>query len=196
VSSGSPWLLPDEPRAIRLMNTIWADRTGVHDDLASPEGAMAWFGEVELLDERAEIGADELAQARRLRDAARALAAWMTEDPRPIAEDTRDVDDAIATINQVAIASPPVPQLRRVGAGLDRQPVSAGSAVATALSSLAEETADLLTGELSPELRACLAPRCVLYYVRQDARRVWCSPGCGNRARVARHHRRTRESAR
>ena len=43
-----------------------------------------------------------------------------------------------------------------------------------------------------PQLRACLGPGCVLYFVQQHPRREWCSAGCGNRARVARHYHRHR----
>ncbi|MET9049418.1 CGNR zinc finger domain-containing protein, partial [Streptomyces sp. NPDC004362] len=35
-----------------------------------------------------------------------------------------------------------------------------------------------------------LAPNCLLFFVKNHARREWCSPTCGNRMRVARHHRR------
>ncbi|HEY5833083.1 MAG TPA: CGNR zinc finger domain-containing protein [Streptomyces sp.] len=44
-------------------------------------------------------------------------------------------------------------------------------------------------------LRACPAPRCVRYFVKQHPRREWCRPSCGNRARVARHSARRRERA-
>ena len=43
-----------------------------------------------------------------------------------------------------------------------------------------------------PQLRACLAPGCVLYFVKDHPRREWCGPACGNRARAARHYRRHR----
>jgi predicted RNA-binding Zn ribbon-like protein len=35
------------------------------------------------------------------------------------------------------------------------------------------------------------APGCVLLYVSDHPRRQWCSNACGNRARQARHYRRT-----
>ncbi|WP_317183827.1 CGNR zinc finger domain-containing protein [Intrasporangium sp.] len=44
-------------------------------------------------------------------------------------------------------------------------------------------------------MRACYGPGCVLYFVREHTRREWCSAGCGNRARVARHYHRTRSGA-
>ena len=41
------------------------------------------------------------------------------------------------------------------------------------------------------ELRVCGAPGCVLMFARDHTRREWCSNACGNRARQARHYRRT-----
>ena len=38
------------------------------------------------------------------------------------------------------------------------------------------------------ELRVCVAPRCVLMFVKDHPRREWCSNACGNRARQARHY--------
>jgi predicted RNA-binding Zn ribbon-like protein len=54
---------------------------------------------------------------------------------------------------------------------------------------IALEASDLLT-QGAAGLGACHGPNCVLYFARVPARRQWCSTGCGNRARVARHHRR------
>ncbi|WP_225993278.1 CGNR zinc finger domain-containing protein [Actinomadura rudentiformis] len=42
------------------------------------------------------------------------------------------------------------------------------------------------------QLRACLAPGCVLYFLKNHPRREWCTAACGNRARGARHYRRHR----
>jgi predicted RNA-binding Zn ribbon-like protein len=64
--------------------------------------------------------------------------------------------------------------------------------VAAALSLLAVESIDLLTGAAAGSLRACHAPGCVLYFVKDHPRREWCSTACGNRARAARHYRRHR----
>jgi predicted RNA-binding Zn ribbon-like protein len=61
------------------------------------------------------------------------------------------------------------------------------------LSALAVDAIELLTGPDRANLRACGAPGCVLLYVRGPTRREWCSGPCGNRARQARHYRRTHE---
>lgn len=33
----------------------------------------------------------------------------------------------------------------------------------------------------------CAAPRCGMFFIPENPRQRWCSPECGNRARVARH---------
>jgi predicted RNA-binding Zn ribbon-like protein len=40
-------------------------------------------------------------------------------------------------------------------------------------------------------LRRCANPACLMIFIAVNPRRSWCVPGvCGNRVRVARHHRR------
>jgi len=40
-------------------------------------------------------------------------------------------------------------------------------------------------------LRRCANPACSMIFIAVNPRRSWCAPGvCGNRVRVARHHRR------
>lgn len=194
--SGEPtWLLPAEPRPVRLMNTIRADRDGLHDELGSEQQLAAWLQVTGSVADAVEVSAGELAAAQQLRDALRDLAAWSTDDPRPIVREDLDVDAAIEVINRSARPGAAPPLLRRDGAALRRETPSAGSATEMALASVAAEAIELFTDEAASPLRPCLAPRCVLYYVQRDARRRWCSPGCGNRARVARHYRRTHASA-
>ncbi len=62
------------------------------------------------------------------------------------------------------------------------------------LATFAASAIDLLTGPQRDELRTCGAPGCVLMFLRDHPRREWCSDGCGNRARQARHYERTRGS--
>lgn len=41
------------------------------------------------------------------------------------------------------------------------------------------------------KLRRCANPACSMIFIAVNPRRSWCAPGvCGNRVRVARHHRR------
>ncbi|UWZ59536.1 CGNR zinc finger domain-containing protein [Dactylosporangium aurantiacum] len=67
---------------------------------------------------------------------------------------------------------------------------SAHDPALAAVAAIAEEAVALFAGPDRRLLRACRAPGCVLYFVRNHPRREWCSDGCGNRARVARHYQR------
>jgi len=67
------------------------------------------------------------------------------------------------------------------------------SAARSALAQLGQDAVELLTGPAAVRLRACNAPGCVLYFVKTHPRREWCSEGCGNRVRAARHYQRTRK---
>jgi predicted RNA-binding Zn ribbon-like protein len=159
-----PAPLLGQGRVIDLLNTVWADRSGVHDDLTDAASAL-----------------------RELRDALRVLAADRTADPRPVAAvDHPRVAEAVATLNAAAALAPSWPTL------VDGRLVWASEADAEAreVGGLAGEAVQLLAAE--PELRACLAPGCVLYFVKDHPRRAWCSTACGNRERAARHYARHR----
>src|SRR6266516_3326344 len=96
-------VLPDEPVPVRLMNTIWADRLGVHDALTTAGNLRAWLSAIHL-----DVGQQ---------------------------------------------APGPATPTRR------------------ALSSVAHQSIDLLTSEDRVKLRACNAPGCVLYFVKDHPRR-------------------------
>jgi predicted RNA-binding Zn ribbon-like protein len=70
----------------------------------------------------------------------------------------------------------------------------AASRADVVLGALAADAIDLMTGPDRANLRACGAPGCVLAFVKDHPRREWCSSACGNRARQARHYRRTRQA--
>ncbi|WP_067970485.1 CGNR zinc finger domain-containing protein, partial [Nocardiopsis trehalosi] len=201
---GTPAL--GEPLPVELMNTVWADRDGVHDDLAGTAAALAWLRSVAdriadgvpalgaWLGSARPEGADDTAdRLRSLRGALRALAAEATTDPRAPAADR---GAALAVLNAACAGAPVWPELRWPPGGPPARAVCAPDPpgrVAVAL--IAGAGVDLLAGPDRELLRPCLAPGCVQYFVRRRPRREWCSPACGNRARVARHYRRTRAPA-
>ena len=84
-----------EPLPVELMNTIWADRDGVHDALSEATGTEAWLRAITPrvglptasdLDIRAAADIDHLRlRLLTLRDALRRLAAEATGDPRSAA---------------------------------------------------------------------------------------------------------------
>ncbi len=188
------WLLPDEPTPVRLMNTIWADASGVHDDLMTQAALRDWLVAVGYADADApgEPGSHELTSARRLRDSLRRLAAFCTDDSRPAAQSpVRSVREAVQTVN-AALPHLPRPQLAFRDGKLQRENATPASATTVALAEIAHDAIELLTDPTATKLRACHATRCVLYFVKSHHRREWCSQACGNRVRAARHYQRVR----
>jgi len=180
-------VLPDEPVPVRLMNTIWADRNGVHDALTTPGDLRAWLAAAYPDDK---VRGADLARFRGLRDALRRLAALLTGDERPAAAATTDAKRAVAEVNDAAALAPGWPQLVLRGGELRQTTAGPATAGDRLLTSIAHEAIALFTGDDRAELRACHAPGCVLYFVQDHPRRAWCSTACGNRARVARHYER------
>jgi predicted RNA-binding Zn ribbon-like protein len=133
-----------------------------------------------------------VAEFRQLRDALRRLAAAVTEDDRAAARTGEpDVAAAIEAVNRACAHAPSWSRLSWPEGGAPaRATRSSHAPAATALSAIAEQAAQLFAGPDRTELRACHAPGCVLYFLRTHPRREWCSPACGNRARVARHYQR------
>ncbi|MEU9048105.1 MULTISPECIES: ABATE domain-containing protein [unclassified Kitasatospora] len=177
------------PLAVTFANTLVATRGKVRDALATPDDLTAWLAvnAVAAGADAPEAAVDEadLAQFRALRDAIRAvLRAFVDGESAPAAE--------VERINEASAAAPNWPVLAADATGYaatrrtDRAPVPA------ALGALAHDTAALLTGPLAADLRACHGPGCVQFFVKDHPRREWCGPGCGNRARAARHYHRQR----
>ncbi|XVV06974.1 CGNR zinc finger domain-containing protein [Actinosynnema sp. CA-248983] len=177
-------MLPTEPRPVRLMNTVWADRSGLHDDLTTTEGLTAWLGGTPT-------DAADLEAFRTLRQALRDLAATLTDDTRAIAA-ARDRDRAVAAVNAAVRRTTTWPQLDVRDGELRRRTTTDAPPATEVLAATAAEAVDLFTGPDRTLLRACYAPGCVLYFVKDHPRREWCSAACGNRVRAARHYRRTR----
>jgi predicted RNA-binding Zn ribbon-like protein len=185
-------LVPGDPAAVRFMATVWADREGGHDSLADARARdlralLHAIGVLEATDPPPRVTAAQLIAARRLRDALRRLAAAVTGDERPAAVPALSERAAVAAVNAALAAAPPVELGRTDGRWrlVKRRPIDA------ALGALAREGAALITDPERP-LRACHAPGCVLYFVRDHPRRAWCGVTCGNRVRAARHYARTR----
>lgn len=186
-------LASGEPGAVKLMDTIWADRAGVHDSLAEADDLRSFLAAVEVPDaDRRRVTARDLAAARTLRDALRRLAASVTDDDRPAAATDMSEQAAIKIVNTV-IAATPTPALRRTDQGW-LLAIEARSLPAI-FGALARQGAELVANPDRP-LRACFAPGCVLYFAKDHPRREWCGVACGNRVRAARHYARTRSEAR
>ncbi|GHE72367.1 hypothetical protein GCM10018785_45700 [Streptomyces longispororuber] len=184
---------------------------GVADDLDTPEGLTAWVRDHAGLLPEALAGrryrADDaaLSRVRSLRLALRTLCAHAVRPGEPSPADARrllPLAEAVTRLNEAAARVPVVPVLSwRPGSGpavRDEPAPGAGPAAP-------DRSADLLDAALAraalafvagpdrERLRACHAPRCVRYFLKEHPRQEWCKPSCGNRARVARHLARGRE---
>jgi predicted RNA-binding Zn ribbon-like protein len=185
-----------EPLPVELMNTVSFDGAAVRDALATDAGVAAWLSaSADRITTETEMSLDGAAlsvtpdQVRDLRDALRTLAAEVTQDPRPPATAaglTRE--KAIADLNALARTWP---ELVWPGDGAPGRTYRAdGTAVDLVVGLIAHQGVELFAGSGRERVRACLAPNCLLFFFKQQTRREWCSPECGNRARVARHYER------
>jgi predicted RNA-binding Zn ribbon-like protein len=187
-------VLPGEPVPVRLMNTIWAERSGVHDALTTTGDLQAWLAATHPGRDQPEPGPGDLDRFRALRNALRRLAALVTGDTRTAAASaTSGIGQAVAEVNHAAAQAPAWPQLAYQGGHLYTTAGGGTAPARRALSSIAQQAVGLLTGQDGITLRACNAPGCVLYFVRDHPRRQWCSAACGNRVRAARHYQRHRD---
>lgn len=189
-----PGPLRDEPLAIELHNTIYAADGHVLDGLADQHGADAWLHG--LADRLPEAGLSSgvwpsVAEIVALRDVVRVAlrAAIGAEQQDAAVLDVINAASSRAASAPAALWSPDAPpKLGTAFASAARAEIVLGAFAADAI--------ELLTGPLRNDLCACLAPGCVLLYLRNHPRRSWCSNACGNRARQARHYQRTRRTSR
>ncbi|MET9440276.1 ABATE domain-containing protein [Streptomyces sp. NPDC006610] len=191
--------LTGEPLPLDLVNTTYI-RGGLRghlvDALDAPGALDAWLDDhraafspalAEVLGERRPAGPEHLPAFLTLRRALRALATAHVGGGAPPPEHTATVNAAA----RLAVQWPelvPGPGWEAVPRWLESDPLR------VALGEVAASAVSLFSGGHAGLLRACGAPGCVLFFVKSHARRAWCTAGCGNRVRVARHNRRSRAS--
>ncbi|MEV0441246.1 CGNR zinc finger domain-containing protein [Streptomyces spectabilis] len=186
---------------------------GVADDLDTPEGLTAWVRDrAELLPDglaarRYRADAAALDRVRALRSAVRALFAHAVLPGEPSPADARrllPLAEAVTRLNDAAAKVLTVPVLSwpdGTGPLVRDEPVPGAGHASPAHradlldAALARAAHAFITGPDRQRLRACHAPRCVRYFLKEHPRQEWCKPSCGNRARVARHHERARGPA-
>jgi len=150
--------------------------------LRSPDDLGRWLVRARLVETAPTVDHDDLEAARELRGSiyrAARLAGGSPPDPFDVAE-----------INRRAARPPFAPRLDETGRRVSwasHEPVTA------ALSTVARDAVDLLSGPLADRVRECAAPDCALLFVdaSRPGRRRWCSmDGCGNRAKTVAYRRR------
>ena len=190
-----------EPLAIEFANTHYAQRGDLREGIGTAADLSAWLSHNGR--STAGVDASSVAAFVELRDAIRAVLGAVVAGERAAPE-------WIGVLNRVTAAAPRWPVLsvrsvRSVQSGRSVQsvqPVPDGGYTLTERTGCAEVTATLadiatdamriLAGPPRADLRACPGPGCVLFFVKDHPRREWCSAGCGNRARAARHYQRHR----
>ena len=173
-----------------------------HDHLESPQAALDWLVEHDLLHREARthllamfatspaMGAEMLAKMRRVRQAMRGVLEATAARRAPSPTDLEEINRALRTHYIYELV--PAPD----GVSLDHR--HQGDPVDGALGRLTESIArELIQGETS-RLRVCENPQCrwVFKDTSRTGKRKWCSMrSCGNRAKVARHRARRRADA-
>lgn len=181
--------LTGEPLAIDLINTrARLPGVGWVDALASLSGLRLW---VNLQQSRLDVGGgrltrSDLAAIHRLRDDVADAVARIRQGRRPSAATLTAINDALQ-------ASPPTARLGWTADGLAYASRRPGGPGARLLAQLAEAAAELLVDPRASDIRDCGLADCVMIFYPSRPSRKWCCDAiCGNRARVARHYRRTR----
>jgi predicted RNA-binding Zn ribbon-like protein len=186
MASEYPGPLRGDPLPVELHNTLYAVRGRTVDGLADASGLRSWLA---ALGDRLPVEAGAL-DAARLADFV-SLRAAIRDALHAGVEDRAMSPEALAELNRASAANPRSLQLVRGNVGEIRH--HAPTPTDAVLGVIAAEAIELVSGHGAGELRACGAPGCVLMFVKDHARREWCSAACGNRARQARHYARVRQ---
>ncbi|MEU2717450.1 ABATE domain-containing protein [Streptomyces sp. NPDC007205] len=174
--------VPGEDRyvSLALVNTRFTVSHGEVDLLDDTEAAHLWLVRHELLPDRVDLNGRQSGRLRALREAMRALfeARGTVGDPPA---------GALDALNAALAAAPATPRLAWTPDGPRRADLpDTGNPAAAALSLLAEDAADLLTGADAGQLTECAAQGCARWFLRSHGARRWCTTKCGNRVRAAR----------
>jgi predicted RNA-binding Zn ribbon-like protein len=100
-------------------------------------------------------------------------------------------EGARTLVNEASAASRAAAQIEWPADG-PRRVWAAEPRFAGVLADIADDAIEVLTGPAGETLRMCAASRCVRLFLRQHARRTWCSTACGDRVRAARHYERVK----
>jgi len=179
MEDGNPrWAVADPRLIVDLLGTLRLEHGELVDQLADERRCGAWL--------RQRLPHLEPGSASRrplvgLRERARTLLTAAVDGDRLPA-------DVVTDLSRRAARAPVTLAARiRPDGSPSVERVSRGDPGAAMEAEFARSALALLDGPDSRLLRRCRAPECILFFLQQDPRQHWCSAGCGNRARVARH---------
>ena len=168
------------PLAVDLADTVRVRGSTEIDLLVDPEDLERWIAAEKSRFPIVEAARERLDEVRLIRDSVRTMLMARTEG-RAFPK------DAVSVINEALSRSPFHPVLDTdgtVGAvELNDDPFDIFCAL------VARSLIEVLGDDHDQSLAHCRAPSCGMFFIRSDTRQHWCSPACGNRARVERHSR-------
>lgn len=171
--------------AVDLANTV-IRRGGIMTELLNEPGDLAEW----LEHERERVPCPEVVDRAlletflELRDDALALL-------RAAVEGKALPSTAVAHVNAIVTRTPMARLLAENAGSAITVPIHAEDPRQNLLAALADAIVDLLGERELHHLAFCDAPRCGQFFHRQRPNQHWCCPACGDRARTARHHKRS-----
>jgi len=178
-SAESPWRLADPHLAVALLCTVRLRDNVLVDELADKRAANHWLRQHQL----PLVGRDDAVHRDLVehRDLLRGLFTAVVDDALP--------RQALRTVNTHAARAPVTLAARRlVNGDVTVELIRQGTATDVLFGELSRSALALLAAPAREQLEQCRAPGCILFFLKQRPRQLWCSAGCGNRARVARHY--------
>ncbi len=171
--------------AVDLINTTAAPGSATVDDLLSADrGVESWW---HLQKARVPSGdVPDIRALHRLRSVLRDMIEALL-DNRPVTQ------ASVSDLNFFMQSAPASTRLQLTATGLAvRTQWHREYGGNPCLAFIATQAAEFLADPSQVvRLRRCANPACSMIFIAVNPRRSWCAPGvCGNRARVARHHRR------
>lgn len=191
--------------AVDLVNTVWVHSGRQFDALDEIAVADRWLiavGALPLGDGGTllqAVGEETALRVRdeefrtalqELRDRVRAVLMAAAEGRAPEPAHLYALSRIAAAAPSRLIAGPGANGLRP-----DVQRRRTGPAPSIILAALAEDALMMAADPATGTLLTCGSHGCLGLFVQDDPRRRYCSPGCANRARVARHYERTKSVA-
>lgn len=181
----SSWDWLGDHLALDFANTVRVENGQTLELLNTPVDLVRWLElEPAPLPEVHGVFLAELVEFRTVRDAACAvLHAAATNHPLP--------SEPVGLINTCVRFNGVVRLLGSTHGSASHQPAAGVGGVKAVIGVCAAAVVDLVAREDLANLAVCHAPGCGQFFHRTRPNQRWCSPGCGNRARVDRHrHRR------
>jgi predicted RNA-binding Zn ribbon-like protein len=165
---------------------LWRHLTPI-EQLREPADLARWLREAGVQPVPGSLQTADLDAARALRESIYALVHDRIAGRAPSRAPA-------AVLNAVAAHPDPAPALTSAG----QVRWAADAPASAALSRVARDAIELLTGAFAARLRECAAPDCAFLFLdtSRPGRRRWCaSDRCGNREHVREHRRRRQQAA-